>query len=199
MLGNDEAVEQAAEVSWFTYYGQDGCAEEYNLIGYLAQPLYGVWASSPYFHNGSVPDVWSVLKSSDRPPFWRRQSKPERAGVVMGYDTDLARAYDPGRVGWKYDALSCGAPGLMPYLECDPATRSPSPLIAVVLSILFANGSLAWNILGSVLSPSFTNEQIENRKIYNTRMYSQSNAGHEFTDVLTDEERLAILEYLKTL
>ena len=36
-------------------------------------------------------------------------------------------------------------------------------------------------------------------KIYNTRMYSQSNTGHEFTNVLTDAERTALIEYLKTL
>jgi len=39
MTANSAAVEQAAEVSYFTYYGQDGCAEKYNLIGYLQQPL----------------------------------------------------------------------------------------------------------------------------------------------------------------
>lgn len=199
MLGNDEAVEQAAEVSWFTYYGQEGCAEEYNLIGYLAQPLYGVWASAPYFHNGSVPDVWGVLKSSDRPAFWRRLSKPARAGVVMGYETDLARGYDAARMGWRHDALSCGAPGVTPYLACDPADPFATPLVQAQLSILFANGSLAWNILGTTLSPTLTNAQIEDRKIYNTRMYSQANGGHEFSDVLTDQERLAIIEYLKTL
>jgi hypothetical protein len=30
-------------------------------------------------------------------------------------------------------------------------------------------------------------------------MFSQSNGGHTFTDVLTDAERTAIIEYLKTL
>jgi mono/diheme cytochrome c family protein len=199
MLGNSTAVEQAAEVSWFTYYGQDGCAEKYNLIGYLAQPLYGVWASAPYFHNGSVPDVWSLLKSSDRPTFWRRMSKPDRAGAVMGYETDLARGYDPARLGWKYDALACGAPGVTPYLECDPSDPFATPLMQSWLGILFANGSLSWNMLGTVLAPTLTNDQIEDRKIYNTRMYSQSNTGHEFTDVLTDAERLALIEYMKTL
>jgi len=197
--GNSEAVEQSAEASWFAYYGQDGCAEKYNLIGYLAQPLYGVWASAPYFHNGSVPDVWGVLKSEDRPLFWRRMSKPERAGLVMGYETDLARAYDPGRMGWKFDDLACGSPEVSPYLECDPTDPFATPLVQSWLSTLFANGSLAWNMLGSVLSPTLTNQQIEDRKIYNTRMYSQSNSGHEFSDVLTDAERAAIIEYLKTL
>jgi endo-cleaving rubber dioxygenase len=199
MDGNDEAVEQAAEGSWFTYYGQEGCAEQYNLIGYLAQPLYGVWASAPYFHNGSVPDVWGVLKSTDRPLFWRRMSKPERDGVVMGYETDLARGYDAGRMGWKYDDLPCGAPGLTPYLECDPTDPFATPLVQSWLSIMFANGSLSWNMLSGFIAPTLTNEQIEERKIYNTRMYSQSNTGHEFTDVLTDEERAALIEYLKTL
>jgi endo-cleaving rubber dioxygenase len=42
------------------------------------------------------------------------------------------------------------------------------------------------------------NAQIEDRKIYNTRMHSQSNTGYEFTDVLTDAERAAPIEYLKT-
>jgi len=49
------------------------------------------------------------------------------------------------------------------------------------------------------MSPSWTNAQIEDRKIYNTRMHSQSNTGHEFSDVLTDSERTALIEYLKTL
>lgn len=199
MDGNSEAVEQAAEASWFTYYGQDGCAEKYNLIGYLAQPLHGVWASAPYFHNGSVPTVWAVLDSPSRPSFWRRISKPERSDVVMGYETDLARAYDPVALGWKYDELQCGSPEVTPYLECDPADPFNTPLVQTWLGIMFANGSLAWNILGGLIAPTLTNEQIEDRKIYNTRMYSQSNTGHEFTDVLTDEERAALIEYLKTL
>jgi hypothetical protein len=199
MAANDEAVETAAEVSWFTYYGQAGCAEEYNLIGYLAQPLYGAWASAPYFHNGSVPTVWEVLDSSRRPLFWRRMSKPARPGVVMGYETDLARAYDPDAMGWKYESLRCGTLGVTPYLKCDPRDPYDTPLVESWLSILFANGSLAWNFFGTVTAPTLTNAQIEDRKIYNTRMHSQSNSGHEFTDVLTDAERDALIEYLKTL
>jgi endo-cleaving rubber dioxygenase len=199
MDGNSEAVEQAAEASWFAYYGQDGCAEKYNLIGYLAQPLYGIWASAPYFHNGSVPTVWQVLDSASRPSLWRRMSKPERSGVVLGYETDLARGYDPVELGWRYDALACGPLEPTPYLECDPADPYATPLVESMLGTMFANGSLSWNMLGTVLSPTLTNQQIEDRKIYNTRMYSQSNSGHEFTDVLTDDERLAIIEYLKTL
>ncbi len=35
--------------------------------GYLAQRLNGIWARFPYFHNGSVPTLYAVLKPSERP------------------------------------------------------------------------------------------------------------------------------------
>jgi hypothetical protein len=47
--------------------------------------------------------------------------------------------------------------------------------------------------------PTVTNTQIEERKIYNACMYGQGNGGHAFTSVLTDSERLAVIEYMKTL
>ncbi|MET0592049.1 MAG: hypothetical protein ABW133_05080, partial [Polyangiaceae bacterium] len=53
----------------------------------------------------------------------------------------------------------------------------------------------AWNLS----QPPLTEADFEKRKIYNTRKYSQSNQGHAFTAVLTDVERRALLEYLKTL
>ncbi|HEY6561978.1 MAG TPA: hypothetical protein VI072_32145 [Polyangiaceae bacterium] len=39
----------------------------------------------------------------------------------------------------------------------------------------------------------------EQKFIYDTRYWSQSNAGHTFGDALTDSERRAVIEYLKTL
>ena len=44
-----------------------------------------------------------------------------------------------------------------------------------------------------------TQQDIENRKIFNTHLYSQGNQGHDFTAVLNDAERRALIEYLKTL
>jgi mono/diheme cytochrome c family protein len=40
--------------------------------GYMAPPLDGIWASPPYFHNGSVPTLWHVLNPEERPQLWRR-------------------------------------------------------------------------------------------------------------------------------
>ncbi|TJY59480.1 hypothetical protein E4T66_13945 [Sinimarinibacterium sp. CAU 1509] len=209
--GNDQAVAQTFENDWFGYPEQRGtendCGDQ-NLDrirgdrenGYLAPPLYGVWATAPYFHNGSVPSVWEVLKSSDRKLFWRRQSAPNDTGldVVMGFDPSFERAYDKQHLGWKYEEIPCGAGGAMPYLECDPSDPTKNPLLEQILSVIYANGGLAWNIPNLLQTP-LTKAQVEDRKIYNTRLYSQDNGGHTFTDALTDQERRAIIEYLKTL
>ncbi|HEY0975504.1 MAG TPA: hypothetical protein VGE57_13500, partial [Solimonas sp.] len=166
--------------------------------GYLAPPLHGVWASAPYFHNGAVPNVWEVLKPEDRKTLWRRISTPPRPDqlgqVVMGYDTSFQRAYDADRLGWKYDAIACGDGGTVPYMHCNPSQDS-GPTLLEIINLLNASNPLLW-YLG--IGPQ-NNEDLEARKIYNTRMYGQSNRGHEFTAVLTDAERRALVEYLKTL
>ncbi len=61
--------------SWFAHGGE---ADEQNTIvdpdGYVAPPLDGVWASAPYFHNGSVPTLHDVLNPDTRPALWHRTS-----------------------------------------------------------------------------------------------------------------------------
>ncbi len=171
-------------------------------VGYLAQPLYGVWASAPYFHNGSVPNLWEVLKPADRKPIWRRVSAPRLPGVegnvVMGFDTDLSRAFDTTKVGWKYDAIACERhyPMVVPGNNCDPDDPTNKPKHQRFLEKLFSSITGAWNLW----YPPINNiDHMEARKIYNTNLYSQSNTGHEFSAVLTDEERYALIEYMKTL
>ncbi|MES0875398.1 hypothetical protein ABSH63_15475, partial [Sinimarinibacterium sp. HSW-8] len=167
--------------------------------GYLAPPLYGVWATAPYLHNGSVPDVWSLLKPEDRPALWRRVStppRPDQAGqVIMGFDTDIHRAYDGEKLGWKYDELACGD-GTIPALQC--AGDNPG-LTQPLIDLLYGNILAAWNLGNAVSLLQLTTEQIEDRKIYNTHLFSQGNEGHDFTAVLTDQERRALIEYMKTL
>ena len=167
----------------------------------LAPPLYGIWAAAPYLHNGSVPNIWGVLDpSSDRPTIWERVSAPvpngAPSGAVMGYDTGLD-AYDSAKLGWKYSVLKCGDPGTTPGLDCNPLNPD-GPVLDNGLGTLFQNFWFLWN-LPVQTAPPFTNQQIENRKVYNTLLYSQGNQGHAFTSVLTDQERKAIIEYLKTL
>ena len=40
---------------------------------------------------------------------------------------------------------------------------------------------------------------IERRKVYDTTQPGRGNGGHTFGDKLTDDERKAVIEYLKTL
>jgi len=212
---NNEAVQIAGANNFFGYPPTAGTANDCGPqnrsdlrgdreLGYLAPPLYGVWATAPYLHNGSVPNVWEVLKPSDRKPLWRRKSKAPRwdqtGRVIMGYDTSMS-AYDSAKLGWKYDTISCQNPTLLnpfpsPYLRCNPDDDLLLSWYDEILTGLYSNFILAWNVL---FPPTITNTQIEQRKIYNAYMYGQGNGGHDFNSVLTDTERKAIIEYLKTL
>jgi len=111
--------------------------------GYQAPPLDGVWATAPYFHNGSVPTLYHVLNSKARPKIFTR-----------GYGTEK-EDYDTVNVGWKIQTL-----------DAPPAANLPAH---------------------------------ERSKIYDTTRPGLSNAGHTFGDDLTDDQRRAVVEYLKTL
>jgi len=61
---------------------------------YTAPPLTGIWASAPFFHNGSVPTLWHLMRPDARPErFW-----------VGGHALDLKRVgiagVDDGAGGW---------------------------------------------------------------------------------------------------
>ncbi|MCB9874688.1 MAG: cytochrome c [Planctomycetaceae bacterium] len=61
---------QGVKDSWLSRFGVD--LVEVDPIGYVAPPLDGIWASAPYFHNGSVPTLWHVLHPETRPIVWKR-------------------------------------------------------------------------------------------------------------------------------
>lgn len=62
----------------------------------------------------------------------------------------------------------------------------------------FDEDALGWP-WEAVDSPQAELPEAERKYVYDTSYWSQSNAGHTFGDALTDEERRAVLEYLKTL
>ena len=127
--------------SWFAKEGPDGFKSQ-ETAGYQAPPLDGVWATAPYFHNGSVPTLYNVLNSKSRPNFFTRSFRTDEAD------------YDQVKIGWKVRVLDEMPKGLTPH---------------------------------------------ESRKIYDTTQPGRGNAGHTFGDDLTDDERWAVIEYLKTL
>ncbi len=126
--------------SWFAHGGEPDVQETIvDPDGYVAPPLDGVWASPPYFHNGSVPTLWHLLNPSERPTVWRR----------------TAEEIDPERIGFQIEIAQ-----KVPLAEPDVAIR---------------------------------------RSYFDTRRFGKSNSGHIFPDQLSNEQKFAVLEYLKTL
>lgn len=146
-LGTDPVRLQALSVAhrshlqttWLTDYGRDETLTDPG--GYVAPPLDGVWASAPYFHNGSAPTLWHVLRPHARPKLWQR----DRSGD----------GYDHARIGLAVEEL----------------IRLPRNLVDLSTQ----------------------------REIFNTSVYGKSAAGHDYPDALTEDEKYAVLEYLKTL
>ncbi len=131
--------------SWFARE-RGPAGEPYHGLGgggYQAPPLDGVWATAPYFHNGSVPTIYHVLKSSTRPRLFTRSFRGDDA------------EYDRQKLGLVIDRL----------------THAPGPE-----------------------RPAF-----ERRKVYNADLPGQGNGGHTFGDALGENERMALIEYLKSL
>jgi mono/diheme cytochrome c family protein len=152
-IGTDPVLAEAVSArnaeyfnkSWFARQaGPDGRRYQFTEHhGYQAPPLDGVWATAPYFHNGSVPTAYHVLNSRARPKVYTRS-------FATGKED-----YDPAKLGWKIKELAG-----------PPDARLPA---------------------------------IERRKVYDTALRGRGNGGHTFGDKLTEGERTAVIEYLKTL
>jgi hypothetical protein len=99
---------------------------------YESRVLKGVWAVAPYLHNGSVPNLWELMKPA----------KDRKSTFQVG-----SRLFDPKNVGYSTD----DSPFKTGAFLADPAN---------------ANGN--------------------------------GNGGHEFGVSLSDDERWAIIEYMKT-
>ncbi len=169
------------------------CEWEQTVIGYQAPPLYGTWATAPYFHNGSVPTIEAVLDSRKRYPIWQRQL--QTLGPVTGFDQSLARAYDFDALGWKHTPLDCAdIPGTGLY-NCNPLNAESPSLVQLVTN--FLNQTVA--LTGIVPVPDLNPDGFDRRLVFDTRVLGNDNGGHDFSDALTDQERAAIMEYLKTL
>jgi len=134
--------------SWFAHAGEsDEQQTRLEPSGYVAPPLDGIWASAPYFHNGSVPTLWHVLHPGQRPTVWQH----------------LDATSDPNRE-FAFDQEKVGVPHRV-------ADRIPmeNPDVAI------------------------------RRTYFDTRRFGKSNAGHRYPDQLTEPQKHAVLEYLKTL
>ncbi len=144
-IGTDPLRLHALAPAWRKRHGESWFAAENQIetivepIGYVAPPLDGVWASAPYFHNGSVPTLWHVLHPKERPKLWRKTGE----------------GWDKTKVGVAYEVAE--------------------------------------------KIPSADQDRVSRRRYFDTRMTGKSAEGHDFAEVLSENERDAVLEYLKTL
>ena len=90
LLAQGETEFAARFVEWFanSFWGETSRLEP--QAGYIAPPLDGIWATAPFFHNGSVPTIEACSIRRKRPTYWTRTFE----------STD----YDPATVGWKFTA-----------------------------------------------------------------------------------------------
>jgi mono/diheme cytochrome c family protein len=89
---------------WMSRFGEDFV--ETSPAGYVAPPLDGIWASAPYFHNGSVPTLWHVLHPEQRPAVWRRTSEQldhRRMGLSIEELDALPPSLPPRQRRWYFD------------------------------------------------------------------------------------------------
>lgn len=125
------------EEGWFSHHGEKKAVCDPK--GYVAQPLNGIWASAPYLHNGSVPTLWHLFHSDQRPVVWKRTED----------------GYDSKRVGLEVAEM----------------------------------GDL----------PAEVTSAKEKRTYFDSRLFGKSTEGHTFPDALSEEEKTAVMEYLKTI
>ncbi len=128
---------QWMKLGWLSRYGKDPVLLEPQ--GYLAPPLDGIWATAPYFHNGSTPTLWHVLHPGQRPVVWTRKND----------------SFDHQRVGILTE-------------ESDAV-------------------------------PTSATTARQRRRYFDTTKRGKSAAGHLFPDKLSETEKRAVLEFLKTL
>ncbi len=147
IIGTDPVRSEQMTDTFVAHYNSTWFAENYPTApentGYQAPPLDGVWATAPYLHNGSVPTVYNLLKSSTRPERFRRPPS-----------TDFEH-YDREHLGWTFE----------------PVVEPRDPRLPV----------------------------FESRFIVDTADRGLGNEGHTFGDRLSEEDRMAVIEYLKTL
>ncbi|PHS09171.1 MAG: hypothetical protein COA88_05060 [Kordia sp.] len=90
----------------------DIATSDFNAIAtpsYKARPLNGIWATAPYLHNGSVPNIWELLKpEAERVNVFyvgSRELDPKNIGFEtkeskdnFKYDTSIAGNYNTGHL-----------------------------------------------------------------------------------------------------
>ena len=106
--------------SWMGTHGDAGYLERELTPVYSPPPLDGIWATAPYFHNGSVPTLDAVLNPALRPTRYRRSFDPDQ--------------YDFERLGYPYTEVSSKGSDVTVYDTTRPGYRNTGHTFAAGLS-----------------------------------------------------------------
>ena len=109
---------------------QKGADRDLTGLVYKARPLNGIWATAPYMHNGSIPNLWELLK------------KPEDRLTSFWVGS---REFDPARVGYKTDQ---GLSRFKVYSMTKARLFRAAPTAATATARISAKASVGrwWNI-----------------------------------------------------
>ena len=109
VIGTDPERARGLSDRFVAHFNATWFAERYKvdetMVGYQAPPLDGIWATAPYLHNGSVPTLYHLLNSSERPARFRRPPS-----------TDFAH-YDRDKVGWTFEPVDSPPDPTLPPFE----------------------------------------------------------------------------------
>lgn len=118
---------------------------------------------------------------------------------------ELARwAPAPGYVAPPLDGVWATAPylhnGSVPTLETLlDSSKRPTYWLRSFDSTDYNDRALGWNYIEPTQGKEGATDPNQQKRIYDTTLPGYSNQGHTFGDGLTDDERAAIIEYLKSL
>ena len=141
-----------------------------NLNAYKARPLNGIWATAPYLHNGSVPNLYELFLPSC-------SDAEIAAGKICRSNrfTVGSRDFDPAKVG-LLSKDKTEYPGLFEFDTSLPANRNTGHEYAVgVTGVIKVDGS------GKAIRTADGSFELE------------------WLPPIDDQQRLALVEYLKTL
>jgi len=158
------------------------------------------------------PTVEAVLDSSKRLTIWQRKQATTGRTGKKAFDYSFATGYDFAAMGWKVDEVSLRDLRQRSVLQLQtrstrkqrrPRAKAIKPLRESQRRRCRHGHGRPARILSCKLSqvPGQGKHRRHRHQAdsTNTRIHSNSNTGHEFTDILTEQERKAIIEYLKTL
>ena len=101
---------QAAADAYNAYRkGRDWDFKSFRKVdGYITEPLYGLWLSGPYLHNGSVPTLRDLLNTPEQRPRAFVRGLDVLDGANGGFTSPSCDPVNPPAQGFCYDTALIG-------------------------------------------------------------------------------------------